>query len=477
VTVLDQRGQLLRAAVGFAGCSMPSYDRALWALRTWLDSWPGVGDVAVGMHRQLRMWVLVLVSGVACASPATTTRDAPVVGEEPPPRFAPGGPDAEAFGASMGYPKGTGATYLRTRWRVGSNSHLDEIFRGRLIHKASTPSRLVRVAEPLITWTFLGRGADLTVDDYLSRYPTTGLLIARGETILVERYQYGRTDRHRLTSWSMAKTVTAMLVGIAIHEGRIRSVDDLAAAYVPELDGTEYGRTSLRHLLQMSSGVRYNEDYRREYISLDTLQLILDTFMLAGPGGVGAVTSFNDRERPAGTKFSYSSVETYVLGLVLTRAIGRPIAEYLEQKIWQPIGAEADATWLIDNSGQEAAYCCLNAVLRDYARLGLLLAHDGNWRGRQIIPAAWVLEATTVRADQPHLQPGTASFAGYGYQTWILPGERRMFVLFGAQGQLIYVDPRSKLVMVNTAVQEALDPLAIREMNALWAALVRQLGG
>src|SRR5215472_13567775 len=82
-------------------------DRALWALRTWLDSWPGIGHVAVRMHRQLRMWVLVLVSGVACASPATTTRDAPVVGEEPPPRFAPGGPDAEAFGASMGYPKGT----------------------------------------------------------------------------------------------------------------------------------------------------------------------------------------------------------------------------------------------------------------------------------------------------------------------------------------------------------------------------------
>jgi len=153
------------------------------------------------------------------------------------------------------------------RWRVGSNSHLDEIFRGRLIHKASTPSRLVRVAEPRITY----RGLDLTVDDYLSRYPTTGLLVARGETILVERYQYGRTDRHRLTSWSMAKTVTAMLVGIAIHEGRIRSVDDLAAAYVPELDGTEYGRTSLRHLLQMSSGVRFNEDLPRDYISQDLL--------------------------------------------------------------------------------------------------------------------------------------------------------------------------------------------------------------
>ena len=182
--------------------------------------------------------------------------------------------------------------------------------------------------------------------------------------------------------------------------------------------------------------------------------------------------------RPAGTKFSYSSVETQVLGLVLTRAIGRPTAEYLEQKIWQPLGAEADATWLVDNSGQEAAYCCLNAVLRDYARLGLLLAHDGNWRGRPMIPTAWVLEATTVPMDQPHVWPGTATpNEGYGYQTWILPGERRTFMLWGAHGQRIYVDPRSKLVMVHTAVHKlglGLPPL--QEIGALWAALVRQLG-
>src|SRR5262244_2194242 len=124
---------------------------------------------------QPRVWALVLLVCVAaCASPATTTRATLVTGEEPPPRFAPAGPDAEAFGANMGYPKGTPANYWRARWRVGSNSHLDEIFRGRLIHKASTPSRLVRVAEPRITF----RGADL--DDYLSRSPTTGLLIARG---------------------------------------------------------------------------------------------------------------------------------------------------------------------------------------------------------------------------------------------------------------------------------------------------------
>ena len=388
----------------------------------------------------------------------------------------PGGRDAEALGANRDYPKGSAATYWRTPWRVGAYSHLDEIFWGRLIHKAPKPSRLVRVAEPRITFLAF-RGLDLTLDDYLSRYPTTGLLIARGDTIFVERYQYGRTDRHRLTSWSMAKTVTAMLIGIAINEGRIRSVDDLAAAYVPALAGTEYGRTSLRHLLQMSSGVRFNEDYRPGFVSHDLLQFILDTYARLGPGGVGAVTSFNDRQRPGGTKFSYSSVDSHVLRLVLTRAVGRPIAEYLQEKIWQPIGAEADATWLVDNSGQETTSCCLNAVLRDYARLGLLLAHDGNWRGRQIIPAAWVLDATTAHPSHPHLWPGTATdVEGYGYQTWILPGERRMFMLWGAHGQRIYVDPRSKLIMVNTAVHEGVDRPALQEMNALWAALVRQLG-
>jgi CubicO group peptidase (beta-lactamase class C family) len=433
------------------------------------------GDLR-GLRRVCLLALLVCV--MACTSPATTTRDTRAAGEAAP-RFAAGGPDAEGLGAGDGYPRGDRSTFYAVETAVGSHSHLDEIFPGRLIHKAPAPSRLLRVAEPRITWRF--QGADLTLDDYLARAPTTGLLIARGDTILVERYQYGRTDRHRFTSWSMAKTVTAMLVGIAIAEGHIRSVDDPAAAYVPELAGTEYGRTSLRHLLQMSSGVRFREDYTG---SDDVMRLVSDTYLLYGAGGPSAVTSFNERAAPAGTKFSYASVETQVLGLVLRAATHLPPAEYLESRIWRFIGAEADATWLVDNSGQEATFCCLNAVLRDYARLGLLLAHDGNWRGRQIIPAAWVREATTTRADQPHLWPGVATPSfGYGYQTWIfptwiLPGDRRMFMFWGVRGQRIYVDPQSKLVMVNTAVHKrSVDVAALRTMDTFWSALVSQLGG
>jgi CubicO group peptidase (beta-lactamase class C family) len=425
-----------------------------------------------------RAWRVGFLALMACASPAPGPPTAPhgeAVTEQVGPRFAPGGPDAESYRASEGYPKGDRRTFYQVPQLVGSHSHLDEIFEGRAIHKAPTPSRLARAPEPAIRWTFEGR--DLSLDDYLDRNPTTGLLIARGETILVERYQYGRTDQHRFTSWSMAKTVTAMLVGIAIAEGRIHAVDDPAAAYVPELAGTEYGRTSLRHLLQMSSGVRFVEEYTGND---DVMKLARSTFAKVGDGGPSAVTPFNERGVPAGTKFSYASVETQVLGLVLHAATNHSVADYLQSRIWQFMGAEADATWLVDRSGQEATFCCINAVLRDYARLGLLLAHDGNWRGRQLIPAAWLMEATTVRADQAHLRPLTATpFFGYGYQTWIFPGERRMFALLGVRGQSIFVDPQSKLVMVHTAVRktEGGGAAARRESVGLWFALVGQLGG
>ena len=141
-----------------------------------------------------------------------------------------------------------------------SSATTTKLLEGRLIRRADTPSRLARAsAEPALSYEYDGQKR--TLDDYLARNPATGLLVARGDTILVERYQYARNDRHRFTSASMAKTVTAMLIGIAIAEGRIRSVDDPAAAYVPALADTEYGRTSLRHLLQMSSGVRFEENY------------------------------------------------------------------------------------------------------------------------------------------------------------------------------------------------------------------------
>src|SRR5437660_5969311 len=222
------------------------------------------------------------------------------------PRFGQDGPDAEEYGAADGFPIGDRTTFFRIPFLVGSHSQLDQVFEGRLVRRADRPSRLGRAAsEPVLQYYYQGAAADL--DRYLSRNPATGFLIARGETILVERYQYGRNDRHRFTSWSMAKTVTSMLVGIAIAEGRIRSVDDPAAVYVPALAGTEYGRTFLRHLLQMSSGVRFVENYSG---TDDLTTLAASTFLQWSDGGVAAVTPFNERVRGSGTLFAYASVET-----------------------------------------------------------------------------------------------------------------------------------------------------------------------
>jgi CubicO group peptidase (beta-lactamase class C family) len=394
---------------------------------------------------------------------------APAVGQ---PVFAPSGPNAAAHGAEQGFPVGTWHDFHSLPNLVGSYSHLDQIFRARPVLRPSLPSELRRAPnEPPLRYDS-PLGPSSTVDDYLGRVEATGLLLARDDTILVERYQYGRTDRHRFTSWSMAKTVTSMLIGIALAEGKIGSVEDLAESYLPELKGTQYGATTLRHLLTMSSGVQFREVYDGKD---DSMQLGRDTFAPVGIGGLAGVQRYNERAAPAGTRFSYASAETEVLGLVLERATGRPLADYLSEKIWQPIGAEADASWLIDSQGKELGYCCLNAVLRDYARLGLLLAHDGNWRGRQLIPAQWLADATVVRPGDGHLKP-SGGFFGYGYQVWILPGERRQFVLRGIRGQVLFVDPAARLVMVQTSVRPAFrDLTSDAETLALWRAAVAQL--
>jgi CubicO group peptidase (beta-lactamase class C family) len=204
-------------------------------------------------------------------------------------------------------------------------------------------------------------------------------VIAKDDTILYEHYQYARTDSDRFLSQSMAKTITAMLIGIAVAENKIRSIDDPVSVYVPGLANTEYGNTSLRALLHMSSGVAFTENYDG---SDDITRLSRDLFGEPGKDPVTSVAQFNTRAAQPETRWHYASSETEILGLVLRAAVKEPIADYLRDRIWQPIGTEADASWAIDGTGQEVTYCCFNAVLRDYARLGRLLAYDGAWEGR-----------------------------------------------------------------------------------------------
>lgn len=182
---------------------------------------------------------------------------------------------------------------------------------------------------------------------------------------------------------------------------------------------------------------------------------------------------FRTRDRAYGERFQYSSAETQVLGLVLRAATGRPLAQYLSEKIWQPMGAEADASWIIDKGGYEVAYIGVNATLRDYGRLGMLLANDGVRDGRQIIPAGWVRAATTPPAKQ--FEPGqTNSILGYGYQTWIVPSPNRQFMLRGLRGQGVFVDSKSKLVMVHTAAGDVGNP-ALMVLLELWFGVVDSL--
>lgn len=375
------------------------------------------------------------------------------------PRFRADGPNADEFGRKEGYPSCKGIAYVHeTRCRVGALSRYDTLFPARTIPASKQPVPLARAAsEPVIRYGFAG--LELTLDDYLNRQPVTGLLIAKDNTILVERYQYGRTDKDRLTSFSMAKSVVALLIGIALKEGAIRSVDDLVETYVPGLKDTEYGRTPIKALLLMASGVAFSEDYASPSSDINKLARLT----LEDPGdSLAAVKQFNTRRSPPGARFSYSSAETLVLGLVLAAATKRTISDYAAEKLWQPLGAEADATWIIDATGQEVTFAYLNAVLRDWARLGLMLANRGNWQGKTVVPEDW------LRASAADALPTNSPRAKYGYQIWYSPDTRR-FSLQGLRGQYVLVDPDLKLVLVQTALSGGQPEFA--ELLALWTAL------
>jgi CubicO group peptidase (beta-lactamase class C family) len=395
------------------------------------------------------------------------------------PTSSPTGPDAELYGAAESYPvpELLGARLRGNPWepkyRVGAFSHLDQLYPTRLVERAATPW-IFNCSAAEVYYEF--RGSRFSLIDYISRNPLTGLLIVKDDQILYERYQYGRTDHDRFVSQSMVKSIIGLLIGIAVSEGAIKSVDDTTETYVPGFRGTEYGGTPIRDLLHMSSGVDFGED-RDGGRDLNRLWNDMGiAFPTTKLGTVNSIVQFNRRIAPAGSRFYYASIEPDVLGMVLHNAVDKSASDYLREKVWEPIGAEADAKWLLDAEGFELAHFGFNAVLRDYARIGRLLAHDGAWERKQIVPAQWMIDATTVRASDAYLLPGRATKRfGYGYLLWLFPGERRQFALLGYKGQCVCIDPVSKLVMVQTAV-ESPDFGDNDEAWALWSALVHQLG-
>ena len=384
-------------------------------------------------------------------------------------------PDEELLGKLEGYPvcRLDEANIGPDRCLVGLFSHFDEAYPARKVARGGPVRQFGRAAiEPVIHYRAPdGQGG--IVDGFLANTRTMGLLILHGENILVERYQYDRTAEQRFHSQSMAKTVVAMLFGIALAEGKIHSIDDLAQDYAPALAGLPYGNTSLRHLLTMSSGVKYQETY---LAGDDNAILTARTYKQQSAGGADALAPFATREREvrAGTRFYYASSETVALTLALRAAVGVPLADYLSEKVWKPMGAAADASWLIDAAGYEVGFVGLNATLRDYGRLGLLLANQGAVGDQQIVSAAWVRAMTTPEA--PHLRFGTASpFSGYGYQTWLIDPAEPYFALLGIRGQGIFVDPVTKVVAVFIAAHALNDFASRQQQYALFYGILRSL--
>lgn len=409
--------------------------------------------------------VIAGAAGVEAAGPDASAAKETGCG----PSFSASGPDAEAYGAGQNYPLGTIADRTRQDRMVATFSNFDKLLPAHAVLPPAIPSPLARNCDQKVR-RYGFDGERHTIDDYLSRHPTTGLLIVKDTTILFERYQYGRRDTDRLLSNSMVKTMVAMLVGIAIKEGKIRSIEDLAQDYVPDMKGSAYGQTSLRALLTMSSGIEFSEVYDGKD---DAASFGRDLRRSDLPNAANLLRRYTTRTAPPETKFTYAGSQTETLGLVLMAATGKRLADYLSEKIWKPMGAEDEASWTVDGHNQEQAYCCLAARLRDYARFGLLLAQDGGG----VIPKSWVIEATTAPEGSFRAPRVATPFYGYGYQTWIMPAKRRMFAMLGTNGQAIFVDPDSKLVMVHTAVRlkPSKDPAA-RELVALWFGVVKELG-
>jgi CubicO group peptidase (beta-lactamase class C family) len=224
----------------------------------------------------------------------------------------------------------------------------------------------------------------------------------------------------------------------------------------------------------MSSGVAFKEVYdgKDDLARFSKIQV--------SRGTIDALRAFTARDAPEGTRFHYASSETTILALVVRAVTGKTLSEYLTERLWQPMGAEADATWINTPDGLERAGGNFNAVLRDYGRLGVLLANDGALGGQQILPKEYLLEATDWRKQAAAFAPGRATpYFGYGYQFWLFPGTKRRFALLGVYGQSIFVDPELRLVLALTAVAKTAsvgkESLG-RERDALWRGLVRAYG-
>ncbi|WP_240949923.1 serine hydrolase [Novosphingobium sp. ERN07] len=285
-------------------------------------------------------------------------------------------------------------------------------------------------------------------DAWARRTYTNALLVIHDGKVVFEDYRNRTVPEDRFISFSMAKTITALLVGLALEDGKIASIDDPASKYVPELKGGGYEGVSIRHLLQMRSGVAYEERY--DFGANPSLAALIHMNAI-----VANKERFADRARTIsktaapGSRFNYATLDTAVLGWVLERATGETLASYMSRRLWQPMGAEADGFFIADGPdgvGRELSGMGYNARLRDFGRIGLMLLNKGKANGRQVVPESWVTQATAMVPFEPTSAKPTRD--AYGFQIWKLDDEPGAYSAVGLAGQFIYVHPASSTVIV-----------------------------
>jgi len=280
----------------------------------------------------------------------------------------------------------------------------------------------------------------LNTEQFLADSWTTGLLVIQHDKIVYETYSLGNSESTRTISWSMAKSFISAMIGIAVDEGSIASIEQPVDFYAPELKGSGYEGVRIKDVLQMSSGIAFNEDYGDFNSDINRWGR---GFALGSPQDEFAASLTRGGE--PGTLNHYVSIDTHVLSMVLSRATRKTVTQYMQEKLYEPLGMEYDGYWLIDGDGKEMALGGLNLTLRDFAKLGSLYLHDGALDGKQIVPAEWV--AVSTAADAPHIQPEQDDF-GYGYQWWLPLSEDGEYMAMGVYGQYIYINPRNNTVIV-----------------------------
>lgn len=382
---------------------------------------------------------------------------------------------ADPWGAGQGYPAGWGPAGQVPRWeaypeyRAGNFSGgFEKMFQHRTVKAGPVASPLVE--SPTLVryrWGLSRRSAD----DYMDQWPVTSLLIARDGRILHEGYRMQRSPAMRMTSWSMAKSVTSLLMGIAIDQGLVAGVDVLPQAHVPSLQGSLHGEVPIRHLLNMSSGA--DVLHERDPLRIDVPAILGDPrSRTVGTDLERVVRQWNHRLEPAGTRFNYNELCPLTLGMVIRGASGLSLAEFAERHLWQPMGAQADATWLTDARGKE--YNCVGfaASTRDWARLGQLVAQEGRMGERQVVSARWIQDCASWGPQDEQVAWGRArADTGYKNFFWHPRRDAQWMVMNGHLGQRVIIDRASRTVMVQTAVSH--EGPWLREFYALFEAAIQ----